>query len=194
MAKKMQKQRIAGKPSRIVRLPKCAGMSKAKAMTLYRAQLRKFHKPGAAPFLSQRTVSIGTDDSWFNAQVIPRDPAWVSVPNADYVWYSGNLNSENAIISTRFTLSQRRAILSASLFLSVDNYAVVIINGVPLLFDGPQNTPSFYNTGRTFNIRQFVRRGRNDIVIIAFNFGGPRSATMPAGVAARLDFRISSLL
>lgn len=189
----MQKQRIAGKPTRIVRLPKSAGLPRAKAMLLYRAQLKKFHKPGSGAFISQRTVSIGTDNSWFNAQIIPRDPAWVPVTNANYVWYSGNLNSENAIISQRFTLSQRRAILSASLFLSVDNYAVVIINGVPLLFDGPQNTPSFYNPGRTFDVRRFLRRGRNDVVIIAFNFGGPRSAAMPAGVAARFDIRLSSL-
>ncbi|MDD9270574.1 hypothetical protein ACFPES_26315 [Paenibacillus sp. GCM10023248] len=189
----MMQKRIAGKPSRIVRLPKSAGLPRAKAMQLYRTQLRKFHKPGSGRFISQTTVSIGTDNSWFNAQIIPRDPAWVQVPNANYVWYSGNLNSENAIISTRFTLSQRRAILSASLFLSVDNYAVVIINGVPLLFDGPQNTPSFYNPGRTFDVRRFLRRGRNDVVIIAFNFGGPRSATMPAGVAARFDIRLSSL-
>ncbi|MDU0204579.1 MULTISPECIES: hypothetical protein [Paenibacillus] len=187
------KQRMAGKPSKIVRLPKSAGLPRSKAMLMYRTQLRKYHKPGSGRFLSQRTVSIGTDNSWFNAQIIPRNPAWVQVANANYVWYSGNLNSENAIISTRFTLSERRAILGASLFLSVDNYAVVIINGVPLLFDGPQNTPSFYNPGRTFDIRRFVRRGRNDVVIIAFNLGGSRTEENPAGVAARLDFRLSNL-
>ncbi|WP_156390062.1 hypothetical protein [Paenibacillus sp. Root444D2] len=113
--------------------------------------------------------------------------------NANYVWYSGNLSAENAVISTRFSLSQRRSILAASLFLSVDNYAVVIINGVPVVYDAPQNTPPFYNTGRTFNVRRFLRQGRNDIVIIAFNFGGPRSDAAPAGVAARLDIQLSSL-
>ncbi|MCY9668159.1 hypothetical protein M5X11_25095 [Paenibacillus alginolyticus] len=103
------------------------------------------------------------------------------------------MSAENAVISTRFSLSQRRAILAATLFLSVDNFAVVIINGVPVVYDAPQNTPSFYNTGRTFDVRRFLRRGRNDIVIIAFNFGGPRSDANPAGVAARLDIRLSSL-
>lgn len=190
----IKKQRIAGVPMKIVRLPKSAGISKTKAMLLYHAQIKKHNRLGAGRFLSQRTISIGTDNSWFNAQIIPRDPAWVPVTNANYVWYSGNLSSDNAIISTRFTLSQRRNILRASLFLSVDNYAVVIINGVPLVFDGPQNTPSFFNPGRTFNVRQFLRRGRNDIVIVAFNFGGPRSATNPAGVAARLDVQLSSLM
>lgn len=190
-----KKQLIAGKPSRIVRLPRSAGIPKTKAMLLYHAQLKKHNKTGAGRlFPNQTTISIGTDNSWFNAQVIPSDPGWIPVANANYVWYSGNLSSENAVISTRFTLSQRRSILSASLFLSVDNYAVVIINGVPLVYDAPQNTPSFFTTGRSFNIRRFLRRGRNDIVIIAFNFGGPRSASNPAGVAARLDIRLSSLL
>ena len=49
------KQRIAGKPSRIVRLPKSAGLPRSKAMLLYRTQLRKYHKPGSGRFLSQRT-------------------------------------------------------------------------------------------------------------------------------------------
>ncbi|MBD0381953.1 hypothetical protein [Paenibacillus sedimenti] len=180
-------------PKRIVRLPRSAGLPKSKLMSMYYAQLRLMNKRLRVPFITQRTISIGTDNSWFNAQIIPRDPAWVPVTNANYVWYSGNLNSDNAIISTRFNLSQRRAILSGSLFLSVDNYAVVIINGVPVVFDGPQNTPSFFNPGRTFDVRRFLRRGRNNIVIIAFNFGGPRSTANPAGVAARLDIQLSSL-
>lgn len=185
------KQRMAGKPSRLVRLPKSAGMPRSKAMLLYRTQLRKHHKPGSGRFLSQRTVSIGTDNSWFNAQIIPATPRGCPLLTPT-MFGTPAANGENAIISTRFTLAQNRAILGASLFLSVDNYAVVIINGVPLLFDGPQNTPSFFNPGRTFDIRRFVRRGRNDVVIIAFNLGGPRTTEMPAGVAARLDFRLSN--
>ncbi|MEI7026426.1 hypothetical protein [Paenibacillus sp. y28] len=184
------KRRSKAIPAKVIRLPRSAGISTAKAMAIYRAQVKRNLTP---VLINQRNVSIGTNNSWFNAQVIARDPAWVDVPGASYVWYSGNLSSENAIISRRFTLSPGRSILSASLFLSVDNYAVVIINGVPLLFDGPQNTPSFFNPGRSFNIRGFVRRGRNDIVIIAFNFGGARSPSNPAGVAARLDFRLGRL-
>jgi hypothetical protein len=189
----VDKQRSAAIPKKVVRLPRSAGMPKNKIMALYSSHIKKLYANQKSIFISQRTVSIGTDNSWFNAQVIPRDPAWVNVVNANYVWYSGNLSSPNAIISRRFTLSTRRRILSASLFLSVDNYAVVIINGVPLLFDGPTNAVSNFNPGRTFNIRGFVRRGRNDIVIIAFNFGGDRSAQNPAGVAARIDIRQSSL-
>jgi hypothetical protein len=190
----MIKRRSAAIPKKVIRLPKSAGMSRSKAMSLYRDHVKKLHTHQKPVFISQqRTTIIGTDNSWFNAQTIPRDPAWVQVNNANYVWYSGNLSSDNAIISKTFVLSQRRSILSASLFLSIDNYAVVIINGVPLLFDGPTNSPSNFNPGRTFNIRRFLRRGRNDIVIIGFNFGGPRSASNPAGVAARLRIRQSAL-
>ncbi|GFZ96849.1 hypothetical protein GCM10008018_49050 [Paenibacillus marchantiophytorum] len=152
-------------------------MPKAKALLLYHARVKKHSLSGAGRLVAQPTVSIGTDNSWFNAQIIAR-----------------NLSNETAIVSTRFSISQRRNILAASLFLSVDNYATVIINGVPLVYDAPQNTPAFYNTGRSFNIRQFLRRGRNDIVIIAFNANGQRTVDNPAGVAARLDIRLSSLI
>jgi hypothetical protein len=96
-----------------------------------------------------------------------------------------------AVISRPFTLSTRRSIQSASLFLSVDNYAIVLINGRFVVFDTPQANTSFFNPGRTFNIRRFLRRGSNDIVIIAFNFGGRRTADNPAGVAAQLSIRQS---
>lgn len=180
-------------PKKVIRLPRSAGMSKSKIMSIYRAQLKKFHQK-STPVITQRTVSIGTDNSWFNAAIIPRNPDWVPVTNANYVWYSGNLSDQKAVISTRFTLSQRRRLLGASLFLSVDNYAVVLINGVPLVYDGPTNSPANFNPGRTFNVLNFLRRGRNDIVIVAFNFGGPRTPANPAGVAARLDIRQSTLL
>jgi hypothetical protein len=78
--------------------------------------------------------------------------------------------------------------------LSVDNYAVVLINGRIVVYDAPQNTPAFFNPGRNFNITSFLRRGFNDIVIVAFNFTGPRSPADPAGVAARLNIRLSGLL
>ncbi|MFC5450449.1 hypothetical protein [Paenibacillus aestuarii] len=188
---KLLKPEKAASTWKVVRLPRSAGLSRSKVMSMYRAQLKKMNRVGKDRFLSQRLLSIGTDNSWFNAQVIPREPAWVPVQNANYVWFSGNLSADNAVISTRFTLSQQRRIVNASFFISVDNYAIVIINGVPLLYDGPQNTPAFFNPGRTFNVRRFLRRGRNDIVIIAFNFVGARSVSNPAGVAARLDIQLS---
>lgn len=178
---------------KIIRRPHSAGMPKSQLMEMYRKQVKRFHT-ATAPVITQRTVSIGTDSSWFNAAVIDRNPDWVPVQNASYVWYSGDLSRETAVISTRFTLSQRRRILGASLFLAVDNYAAVIINGVPLVYDAPTNQTSNFNPGRTFSITNFLRRGRNDVVIVAFNFGGARSVSNPAGVAARLDIRQSSLL
>ncbi|NOU92025.1 hypothetical protein GC093_02080 [Paenibacillus sp. LMG 31456] len=179
-------------PKKAVRLPKSAGMPKSKVMSIYRAHVKQMQSTKPV-LISQTSTIIGTDNSWFNAQIIPRDPSWVAVNNASYVWYSGNLSSSNAIISKTFSLSLRRNILAATLFLSVDNFAVVIINGVPLLFDGPTTATSNFNPGRTFNIRRFLRKGRNDIVIIAFNANGARSQDNPAGVAARLNINLSAL-
>lgn len=178
-------------PSKVIRLKRSAGMSKSRVMALYRSHVKRLHANQAPVQAYQVTNIIGTDNTWFNAQVINRDPAWISVNNASYVWSSRNLSDDTAIISRTFRLNPRRSILSGRLFLSVDNYAVVLINGRIVVFDAPQNTPRFFMQGRNFNIRRFLRRGNNDIVIIAFNFGGPRSASNPAGVAARLNIRLS---
>lgn len=180
-------------PKKIIKLPRSAGMSATQVRELYKSHIKKYHKRSNRTVISQRNVVIETDDTWFNAEPIPRDPAWVQVNDADYLWNSRDLGSNVAIVSRPFRLSLRRAILSASLLLSVDNYAVVLINGRTVVFDAPQNTPSFFNPGRTFNVRRFLRRGNNDIVIVAFNFGGGRSVTNPAGVAARLRIQLSEL-
>lgn len=137
--------------------------------------------------INQRVIEFGTNNRWFDARVIDRNPAWVEPPSpARYVWSRSNPGAERAIISRSFTLPRPRRIRSAELFLSVDNYAIVLINGRPVIADNPQAETSFFNPGRTFNIRRFLRRRINDIVIIAFNFGGPRSEQNPAGVAARV--------
>lgn len=169
------------------------GVTRAAAMVMYNKQVARFHKNQAKKniIITQRNVVIGTDDSWFNAQEIERNPAWVQVEDASYVWNSRDLGSEVAVISKRFTLSSRRRIERANLFVSVDNYVIVLINGRNVVFDDPQANASFFNPGRTFNVRRFLQRGNNDIVIIAFNFGGRRTASNPAGVAAKLTIRQS---
>ena len=168
--------------------------SRSKIMTLYRAHIKRLHARKRPVLISQRNVVIGTDDEWFNAAIIDRNPAWVPVTNASYVWNVNDLSSERAIVSTSFRLPLARNILSARLFLAVDNFAIVIINGIPVINDNPQNNPAFFNPGRDMGVRRFLRRGINDIAIIAFNFGGARSAANPAGVAARLNIRLSALL
>lgn len=173
-------------------MAKAAKLPRSKVMALYRAQVRKMRAAGHPALISQRNVVIGTNNTWFNAAIIQRNPAWVPVNNASYVWSANNLASQRAIVSTTFRLSARRAILRARLFLSVDNYAIVLINGIPVVDDQPQDRTAFFNPGRTFDVARFLRRGLNDVVIIAFNFEGPRDA--PAGVAARLNIRLSRLL
>ncbi|TYP73243.1 hypothetical protein [Paenibacillus methanolicus] len=175
-------------PSKVVKLKRSAE-AKSKIMQMYRNHASRLQARAVQPIeVNQTTTVIGTDDTWFNAAVIPQDPAWVAVPGANYVWNARDLGSQTAIISNTFRITRR--INSARLLLSVDNYAAVFINGRAVVFDQPQNTPSFFNPGRTFNIGGFLRRGSNDIVIIAFNFGAPRSPANPAGVAASLTIRL----
>ncbi len=179
-------------PDKVVKLRR-SDSAKKKIMDMYRQHVGKLRARHNPVQINQVSTVIGTDNTWFNADIIARDPAWVIVPNANYVWNARDLGSQTAIISNTFRISPRRFIRRAELFLSVDNYAAVFINGRPVVFDQPQNTPSFFTVGRSFNIRRFLRRGTNDIVIIAFNFGGPRSLDNPAGVAARLNIRLSRL-
>ncbi|MDQ1914508.1 hypothetical protein RAC89_29450 [Paenibacillus sp. GD4] len=179
-------------PKKVIRLPKSAGISRKRVMAIYRRHVSKLRATKAPIRITQRRQVIGTDNTWFNAQTIERNPAWIAVNNASYVWSSRDLTNQAAVISTRFRIENERTIRRARLFLSVDNYAVVLINGRIVLYDAPQNTPEFFTQGRTFDIRPFLRRvGINDIVIVAFNFGGPRSSQNPAGVAARLNIRLA---
>lgn len=141
--------------------------------------------------ISQRTRRISTNRNWVNALEIERNPAWVA-PQAgeSYVWGRNDPNGPAAVVARRFTI--RDDIERASLFLSVDNFAIVLINGRSVVIDNPQGNVAFFNPGRTFNIRRFLRRGTNDIVIAAFNFpsNANRSGDNPAGVLARIEIEL----
>ncbi|TLS50096.1 hypothetical protein FE782_22455 [Paenibacillus antri] len=162
----------------------------AKIMSIYQRRLRLHNAmPVKNVSVSQRNIRIGTGEDWTNAIEVTRNPAWVEVNNADYVWSDRNPTGDFAVVSRRFRIP-RGDIERGSLFLSVDNYAVVLINGRIVVYDNPEANAAFFNPGRTFNVRRLLRNGRNDIVIIAFNLGGARSDANPAGVAARLDIRV----
>ncbi|KOR76861.1 hypothetical protein [Paenibacillus solani] len=141
--------------------------------------------------ISQRTRRISTNRNWVNALEIERNPAWVA-PQAgeSYVWGRNDPTGPAAVVARRFTI--RDDIERASLFLAVDNFAIVLINGRSVVIDNPQGNVSFFNPGRTFNIRRFLRRGTNDIVIAAFNFpsNANRSVDNPAGVLARIEIEL----
>lgn len=136
-----------------------------------------------------RTVVIVTNNEWANAQPIARNPAWVVIEGAEYVWNSLDLNAASAVISRTFSLPKKR-IRNATLRLSLDNYGSVLINGAFVVNDLAQDNPPFYNPGRTFDVRPFLRNGANDIVIAGFNFGGTSTPTNPAGIAARLEIEL----
>lgn len=135
--------------------------------------------------ISQNTRRISTNGDWINAFEIPRNPAQIAPRSGEsYVWGEKDQNGPAAVIARRFMINT--SVESATLFLSVDNYAIVFINGRTVVNDNPQADTTFFSRGRTFNIRRFLRRGSNDIVIAAFNFpsNANRSNDNPAGVLA----------
>jgi len=141
--------------------------------------------------INQRTRRISTNRNWVNALEIERNPAWVAPQSGEsYVWGRNDPDGPAAVVARRFTI--RDNIVRASLFLSVDNFAIVLINGRSVVIDNPQANVSFFNPGRSFNIRRFLRRGTNDIVIAAFNFpsNANRSENNPAGVLARIEIEL----
>jgi hypothetical protein len=180
--KPTQASKRGGAPIKQSRVPANRALLTKKLMIAAQRQLN-----AQKPVVISQTRRIGTNDEWANALVIERNPGWVSPPSgASYVWGESDPNGPAAVVARRFQINDD--IESASLFLAVDNYAIVLINGREVVNDAPQANESFFNPGRTFNIRRFLRRGTNDIVIVAFNFPSNenRSANNPAGVAARL--------
>ncbi|NHW35569.1 hypothetical protein GQF04_13290 [Paenibacillus aceris] len=149
------------------------------------------------PIVITQTTTISTNSSWTNAIQIDRNPAWVA-PQAgeSYVWGRNDSNGPAAVVARRFTLNRDLdEIDNATLFLSVDNFAIVLINGRAVVIDNPQNNVSFFSSGRTFDIVRFLRRGRNDIVIAGFNFpsNANRSVNNPAGILARIQIDLEPL-
>ncbi|WP_145035340.1 hypothetical protein [Paenibacillus sp. Y412MC10] len=193
----MQKSTVSGKAKNTVKQlqtpRRYSGIwagSVAKAMRTVIAAQRSLSAQNPV-VISQRTRRISTNRNWVNALEIERNPAWVA-PQAgeSYVWGRNDPNGPAAVVARRFTI--RDDIERASLFLSVDNFAIVLINGRSVVIDNPQGNVSFFNPGRTFNIRRFLRRGTNDIVIAAFNFpsNANRSGDNPAGVLARIEIEL----
>jgi len=186
----IRKKPISSKPKAAIRR-KPPVLSRAQILSIYKEHVRKASLQSVKPVtISQRNIVIGTGSDWTNAITVQRNSAWRNIDNANYVWSQRDPNGQFAVVSRRFNLPQNRDIERGRLLLAVDNYAVVLINGRIVVYDNPQANVAFFNPGREFNIRSFLRRGRNDIVIIAFNFEGNRSSDNPAGVAARLNIRV----
>lgn len=134
-------------------------------------------------------IVLVTDASWVNALVIPPFPAWAQPHHGEsFVWGASDPNGPAAVVAKTFELKGKH-FKKATLFLVVDNYAIVLINGHPVVIDPPQDTLAFYNPGRTFEVARFLREGHNDIVIAGFNSpsNANRSVGNPAGILARLE-------
>ncbi|MNQ84592.1 hypothetical protein D3C85_997260 [compost metagenome] len=135
-----------------------------------------------------RTI-ISTNGDWINAIENEPVPQWVQPREGEaYVWGASDSIGPAAVVAKTFKVDHKK-IKKATLFLAVDNYAIVLINGVPVLIDEPQDTLAFYNPGRTFHIEPFLNKGENNIVIAGFNSpsNANRSVGNPAGILARIE-------
>ncbi|MDR6554763.1 hypothetical protein [Paenibacillus qinlingensis] len=131
---------------------------------------------------------ISTDGSWVNAIENEAIPAWAQPKEGEaYVWGASDSIGPAAVVAKRFKVHSK--VKKATLFLAVDNYAIVLINGRPVVIDRPQDTLAFYNPGRTFHIEKYLQQGENDIVIAGFNSpsNANRSVGNPAGILARIE-------
>jgi hypothetical protein len=141
--------------------------------------------------MKKHTQIISTDGSWVNAHEIGTERQWVKPQYGEsYVWGESDEYGPAAVAAKTFKVKLKK-IKHATLFLSVDNYGIVLINGVPVIIDNPQDTLAYYNPGRTFNISLFLREGENDIVIAGFNYpsNAIRSVGNPAGILARIEIQ-----
>jgi hypothetical protein len=141
--------------------------------------------------MKKHTQIISTDGSWVNALENEPIAAWAQPREGEaYVWGASDYIGPAAVVAKTFEVSWRE-IKHATLFLAVDNYGIVLINGVPVIIDDPQDTLAYYNPGRTFNISLFLREGENDIVIAGFNYpsNANRSVGNPAGILARIEIQ-----
>jgi hypothetical protein len=139
--------------------------------------------------MKEHTQIITTKGGWVNAFEIAPFPAWVQPqPGEYYVWGENDPYGPAAVVAQTFKVHSKH-IKEATLFLAVDNYAIVLINGAPVVIDPPQDTLAFYNPGRYFDIKQYLRKGYNDIVIAGFNSpsNANRSIGNPAGILARIE-------
>lgn len=140
--------------------------------------------------MKKHKTIISTDRTWVNAFEIAPFPTWVQPQFGEsYVWGASDEYGPAAVVAKTFEVDWKKKIKKATLFLSVDNYGIVLINGVPVIIDAPQDTLAFYNPGRTFHIELFLRKGENDIVIAGFNSpsNANRSQGNPAGILARIE-------
>jgi hypothetical protein len=185
MSKKVQT------PAKKVQTPRKTGISASSIRKMMNGAQRTLN--AQRPVVVQQSRTISTNSSWVNAIQIERNPAWVAPRSGEsYVWGSNDPNGPAAVVARRFTFNKDLdEIDNATLFLSVDNFAIVFINGRAVVIDSPQGNASFFNPGRTFAIKRFLRKGSNDIVIAAFNFpsNSNRSESNPAGVLARIRIK-----
>lgn len=120
---------------------------------------------------NQPTVAVGSADAhWSGASVVSTNPAWVSSPNAQWVWVTGSPNYlGTATFSQTFSLTSAQAASAGfSGQWATDNSGSLTLNN---LCTSSSTTYSSF-TSFSFASSCFVA-GTNSLSVTANNSGGP---------------------
>lgn len=141
----------------------------------------------------QLICQVTTDTTWDNANVVTHSTWHAPTGSGTYIWAKDDKLSMHYPTYKKFNISTTKPLIDAHLYLAVDNYGSVCINGLPLSVDEPTEDSSNYSQGRYFifskeDCEKYFKTGENIITILAFNYpdGGP-AADNPAGVYANLE-------
>lgn len=136
---------------------------------------------------------VTTDNTWDNAAAA-NCSTWIKpTEGGNYIWAKDNPASMHCATFKTFNINTTGQLINATLFLSVDNYGSVFINGMPVTVDDPTDQPANYKTGRYFifdqaDCEKYFVAGKNVITILAYNYAPTgNTAGNPAGVYATLS-------
>ncbi|ASS76577.1 hypothetical protein CIG75_17480 [Tumebacillus algifaecis] len=141
----------------------------------------------------QLVGKVTTDTTWDNAASTTCN-TWVNPTEGGcFIWSKDHPASMHCATYKTFNINTTKPLISATLFLAVDNYGSVFINGKTVTVDDPTPEPSNYKQGRYFifskeDCEQYFVAGQNIITILAYNYAPTGDTTdNPAGVYTSLE-------
>jgi len=141
----------------------------------------------------QLVAQVVTDNTWDNAADVEFSTWHKPTEGGSYIWAKDNAGSMHCATYKTFNINTTNQLYSATLYLAVDNYGSIFINGMPVTVDDPTDNSANYETGRYYNFDQadcekYFVAGKNVITILAYNYAPTgNTAGNPAGVYASLQ-------
>lgn len=140
----------------------------------------------------QLVAKVTTDTTWNNAAATTCSTWITPTEGGNYIWSKDNPASIHCATYQTFQINTTNPLIHADLFLAVDNYGSIFINGKPVTVDDPTEDVTNYKNGRYYifskeDCEQYFVAGQNIITILAYNYAPSGDTTdNPAGVYATL--------